>query len=528
MSSPTGNTENKARLKEIIGILSKHNVIGGVSPEKLRLILQDLGPTFVKLGQILSMRPDMIPAAYCEELQKLRSEVKPMAADEVRRVIESSLSEPFDAVFQSFDEHPLGSASIAQVHKATLRKGGTVVVKVQREGIHDIMSQDIALLRKAAKLLKIASAGNETIDLNMVLDEMWVVSQEEMNFTTEAQNAEEFYRLNQEITYVTCPQIYREYTTARVLVMECVDGTPIDDKEALQKLGYDLNEIGTKLCVNYMKQILDDGFFHADPHPGNLRIRDGQIVWLDMGMVGHLTARDQACFQKGVAAVAQNDVGGVMEVILAVGKHNAPINREALYADVDAALNEYVGMPMAEMDLGQMMQRVLDLARKHKISMPPGVTMLARGLCTLQGVVADISPEVSVIGVVSERFAKSALGKIDFKSILQQDAQAVYQSSRKSLEIPSLISDTLKQAHKGELRLRMEMQHPKEETEQKNARLRQAILCALSCTLLLGGSVLTFAPLPAMLWGLNLPALIGLLSGVGMAAWLLRLCFHKK
>ena len=185
MSKPDSGS-SAGRLMEIIGVLQKHNAIRGITPEKLRQIVEDLGPTFVKLGQMLSLRADLLPPAYCEELQKLRSDVAPMSADEVKRVIEASLGVPLGDAFPSFTLEPLGSASIAQAHRAVLPTGEPVVVKVQREGIHDVMASDIALLRKAAGLLKLTPTG-ETIDFTMVLDEMWVVSQQEMDFLPNVQ-----------------------------------------------------------------------------------------------------------------------------------------------------------------------------------------------------------------------------------------------------------------------------------------------------------------------------------------------------
>ena len=506
--------ENKGRLKEILTILSKHNVILGLTPPKLNAILEDLGPTFVKLGQIMSMRPDMIPAAYCEELQKLRANVKPMSREEVCRVVESSLDCKLHDAFPTFDFTPLGSASIAQAHRATLKTGESVVVKVQREGIHDVMESDIALLRKASGLLKLTGTG-DTIDLNMVLDEMWVVSQEEMNFITEAQNAETFRRLNADVTYVSCPKIYRELSTRQLLVMEAIDGCAIDDREALLAGGYDLREIGTKLCVNYLKQVLDDGFFHADPHPGNIRIRDGQIVWIDLGMVGRLSAKDQAHFQKGVAAVASRDVSGLMEAVLSIGKHTAPIDREALFGDVDALLAEYGDMEMASMDLGQALQQVLELAKKHKISMPPGVTMLARGLCTIQGVLADVAPEVSVMELVSQRFALSGLKQVDWKKEAQRGGMALYESAQKSLSIPALLSDTLRAAQKGELRLRTEAQTSPEAEAHTDRRLHTLMHGLLLCSLFLGSSLMCLAPIEPRALGLPWPSAAGFAAMLG-------------
>ena len=281
---------NGTRLKEIISVIHKHQIARGVTPEKLRLILEDLGPTYIKLGQIMSMRSDIFPKKICDEFMRLRSEVTPMPFEEVREVIEHAYGTSLEEVFAEFQETPIGSASIAQVHKAKLKSGETVVVKVQRQGIYETMSRDIAFLHRAVKLMPpINMAG--LVDMNQVLDEMWVVAQEEMNFLAEAANMEEFARLNKDVAFVTSPMLYREYTTTQVLVMEYIDGIGVDEKDKLLEAGYDLDEIGTKMADNYVKQIMEDGFFHADPHPGNMRIRDGKIVWIDMGMMGRFSKR---------------------------------------------------------------------------------------------------------------------------------------------------------------------------------------------------------------------------------------------
>lgn len=517
MNKPN-ETGGTARLLEIMGILRKHNVIMGVSPEKLRLVVEDLGPTFVKLGQILSMRPDILPLAYCDELQKLRSDVTPMPADEVTRVIETSLGMAVSEAFPTFDLEPLGSASIAQAHRATLPCGASVVVKVQREGIYAKMASDITLLRKATKLLKLTPTG-ETIDFAMVLSEMWTVSQQEMNFLSEAENAEEFARLNEGIAYVAFPAIYKDISTREVLVMEAIEGFQIDDQPALIAAGYDMAEISRKLCVNYMKQILDDGFFHADPHPGNLRIRDGQIVWLDMGMVGRLSAKDQAAFKKAMTAVAAHDIGALMEAILAISKHTAPVDREALYADVDAMLAEYVEMDLGSINIGELMQHVLDLAQKHRLSLPPGVTMLGRGVSTLEGLIADISPDVNVMEIVSQRFAHTALRDIDLKQTVARDAQAVYESVQKSLSSPALLNDALRAALKGELKLRVDEQPSQASAQAQIVRADRLRRAMLASALFVGASLMTLSPVEPKWFGLPWVSVVGFVLAAGFPVW---------
>ena len=293
----------KERLKEITAVLHKHAITRGVSPEKLRLILTDLGPTFIKLGQIMSMRSDILPKRYCDELMKLCSDVDPMPFAEVEEVLREAFGCPWQEEFQEIQEKPLGSASIAQVHRAVLKTGEEVVIKVQRKGIYEIMARDIGLMKKAVKLLPPVSI-KEAVDLNLVLEELWRVTQEEMNFLTEAANMEEFSRKNKNVAFVKTPILYREYTTASVLVMEYIDGIPIDHKEELLAGGYDLDEIGSKFVDNFIKQVMDDGFFHADPHPGNVMIQGGKIVWIDMGMMGRLNDRDRELIGQAIEGVA--------------------------------------------------------------------------------------------------------------------------------------------------------------------------------------------------------------------------------
>ena len=299
--------EYKGRLKEMRAVLKKHGITRGVTPQKLRLILEDLGPTFIKIGQIMSMHSDILPKRYCDELMQLCSGVSPMPFEEVEEVIEQSYGCPWQEIFEYIEEKPLGSASIAQVHKAALKNGDKVVVKVQRKGIYETMARDISLLRRAVRLLPPVSLKG-IVDLDMVLDELWTVTREEMNFLTEAANMEEFARKNEEIAYVSTPALYQEYTTLHVLVMEYIDGVAVDEKEKLLETGYDLKELGIKLADNYIKQVMDDGFFHADPHPGNVKVYDGKIIWIDMGMMGRLTQRDRELIGKAVRGIGTGDV----------------------------------------------------------------------------------------------------------------------------------------------------------------------------------------------------------------------------
>ena len=388
--------EYRTRLKEITSVLHKYGITRGITPQKLRMILEDLGPTYIKIGQIMSLHSDILPKRYCDELMCLRSEVTPMEFPEVKEVIEQAYGCPWNEIFAFISDTPLGSASIAQVHRAELLSGEQVVIKVQRTGIYEIMARDIGLLRKAVKLMPPISLKGMA-DFDQVLDELWNVTREEMNFLTEASNMEEFARRNADVVYVRTPKLYQEYTTMHVLVMEYIEGPAIDDKEKLLAGGYDLEEIGIKLIDNYIKQVMEDGFFHADPHPGNVKIQDGKIVWIDMGMMGRLTERDKELIGKAIRGIAENDIGMIQEAVMALGEFKEKPDQSVLYEDISELMSKYGSLDMGEIDVAEVMMDLMEVMKENKIRMPHGLTMLARGLTNMEGVLADIAPQINII-----------------------------------------------------------------------------------------------------------------------------------
>ena len=449
--------EYNSRLREITAVLRKHNITRGVTPKKLRLIIEDLGPTFIKLGQIMSMHSDVLPKRYCDELMKLRSDVTPMPFEEVIEVIEESYGRSWKRVFSEIEEEPQGSASIAQVHRAVLRTGEKVVVKVQRRGIYEKMARDIDLLHKAVKLLPPVSIKGMA-DLDLVLDEMWSVTRDEMNFLTEASNMEEFARRNKDVNFVGTPILYQQFTTVHVLVMEYIDGCGIDDKEALLENGYDLREIGSKLVDNYIKQVMDDGFFHADPHSGNVKIREGKIIWIDMGMMGRLTEHDREMIGKAVQGVALNDVGLIQEAVMALGEFKERPDQRKLYEDIDTLLMKYGSTNMGSINVAEVLSDLMDVMKDNKIMMPHGLTMLARGLSHMEGVLADIAPDLNMVEIATAHLTGKVFQNIDLKKELKSSGKSIVKSFRKALDIPSLISDMMHGYLKGQAKVNLDLQ----------------------------------------------------------------------
>ena len=504
MSEKKNENGYKGRFREIAAVLHKHEISKGITPEKLRLILEDLGPTFVKVGQLMSLRSDILPKNYCDELQKLCSDVPPMPFYEVEEVLRDSFGYEWQEEFEWIDETPLGSASIAQVHRARLKTGEEVVIKVQRKGIYETMARDIGLMHKLVSLVPPISI-TDMVDFKMVLNELWKVTQEEMNFIIEAGNMEEFKEKNRDVAFVDTPVLFKEYTTSSVIVMEYIDGYAIDDKEHLLEDGYDMNEIGSKYVDNFIKQVMDDGFFHADPHPGNVRIRDGKIVWIDMGMMGRLTELDREQIAKAVEGVAFNDIGMIQDAVLALGEFRGEPDPSQLYKDIRGLMAKYGTADMGNIDVAEVLQDLMDVMKENKIIMPHGLTMLARGLTHMEGVLADIAPEINIIEIASRHMAGRYLLGRNWKKELKNSGKTIFRSIHKALNIPGLVSDMLHGYMKGQVKVNLDL-HASAELERLLRRLIRNIVMGLwVMALLISSSIICTTDMKPKIMGI--PAL---------------------
>lgn len=444
------------RLGQILTVLRKEKIVYGITPEKLRRTLEELGPTFVKFGQIFSMRTDLLPQEYTRELSKLRTSVRPMEFSVVWAELKSQLGKEPEEVFASIDPAPLGSASIAQVHRAVLKSGEHVVIKIQRPNIRSVMYEDIQLLKKAAGILGVIQL-TENINLSQVLDELWKTTKEELDFSSELKHILAFREKNKGIAYVAFPEVYPEYSNASVLVMEEIRGYSVSDKKALVRAGYDLQDIGVKLAQNYIKQVLEDGYFHADPHQGNMLIRGDKIVWLDLGMVGTVDEASKALFKRAAKAILLNDIEDIMSVILAIGKPLKPVNRSLLYNDVDNFLAKYLHMGLGSIDVAVLLEEFLGIAETHGIVIPSTYTMLARGVATIEGVVLDLCPDVNFMELIGEKTKKWIVEDFDARETLQRYGISLYHSLEKTAVIPGQVSDVLRMVSKGQLRTSSEV-----------------------------------------------------------------------
>ena len=418
------------------------------------------------------------------------------------------------------------------MHRAKLLDGTDVIVKVERKGIYDIMARDIGLLKRAVNLLPPVGGFKNVVDLEMVLDELWATAQEEMDFLKEAANMEEFARNNQGIRYIRCPKLYHEYTTSRVLVMEYIGGCPVDDRASLQAEGYDLGEIGRKLVNNYVKQVMDDGFFHADPHPGNVKVMDGKIVWIDMGMMGRLTNRDRNLMARAVRAIAVGDIAvleatilelgdiqGKMAVraiavgdiavleatILELGDIQGKIDSGKLYGELRDLMDRYGNASMGSIDAVEFFKDTMEIMKNNSIKLPHGMTMLVRGLTQMQGVLLNISPDINMAEIAAGRLKEEMLQNFDLRTEAGKAGRRVYKAVGRSLDIPPLIKIALEEYLKGQARVHMELDATKEFSHLMRRLVRNVVMGLWVMALLISSSIICTTEMKPQLLGI--PAL---------------------
>lgn len=477
----------KDRLLEIVSIIKKYDLLKNATPKNLRLAIEEAGPTFIKLGQILASRDDVIPKEYCDELSHLRNQVKPMSYEKVLEILDREYKGKTNEIFKSIEEVPIGSASIAEVHKAVLNDGSEVVIKIQRENIYDLMAMDVRLLKKIIDLLKIDKIFDSVFNFNDIIDEMFETAKEEMNFLIEASHTEEFYEKNKNILYIRSPKVYREYTTSKSLVMEYMDGIRINDFITLDEHGYDRDEIGKKLAANYIKQALDDGYFHADPHTENLKIKDGKIIYLDFGMMGRLSKRDRELLSKCILAILKDDVTEVSHILLAFGKTRGQVDHMVLKNDIKRVLDKNKSQDIADIDIKDFMNDFLAMLSNNHISLPKDVTMLIRGIIVLEGVLRSVSPNINLMQILSTHIKPDNIfDEEKAKRFLQKASQ----SGTDLVYLPNEMLSFLKGVNSGELRFNIELNDSKHQMRNLEQLVHLCMVTILDVAYILGTSLI--------------------------------------
>ena len=509
------------RLAQIAQIVNQFDIVHGLTPVKMRLMFEALGPTFVKVGQILSMRSEILPQSFCDELAKLRADADPMPYGTVLQVLEDEYGRPAGEIFDHIDATPLGSASLAQVHRAKLTTGEDVAVKVQRPGVRETMAQDVSIMRTIARIAAKTMPSAQVVDLSGVVEELWDTFEAETDFMIEARNLAEFKRFCEHYKYMDCPKPYSDLCTEHVVVMDYVEGISVSHPDELIEAGYDLKEIGTKLVDNYATQVLDEGFFHADPHPGNIMVRGGQIVLLDLGMTGRLNAKTRSVLKDMIFAVAKQDSPALADGLLRfAGAEADPEDYPALLADLDVIVKEFGTVDLAELDIAAMLTALTQMAQRHGIEVPSTVTTVGRALVTLEGLLDEFIPDVNMIQIISDHIAASTSKKDFAKDETKSLALESHQALHSLLAAANELKVASRMLTRGQLRVNMEMVGSQEPIHLLANMVNRLTMALIVVGLFIGSSIVYYAGIKPVIFGIPIVGFLGYVIAFILSVWI--------
>ena len=527
------------RLSEIVRVLTKYGIAGWLSDvkidwianaltsehgerlthrsteERIRLALTELGTTTIKLGQMLSTRPDLVGVDLAQELTKLQSSTPPDKSNDVMETLQSELGASVNEAFTSFDTEPIASASIGQVHQAVLSTGERVAVKVMHKDIEERVHRDLDLLAFLADLMEKHSPVLRQYRPVATVRHFRQTLLRELDYSYERRHLEEFAKNFRRDPTVHFPAVFPEWSTRRVLTMELLDGVPVSDREAMEATGADLTEYARRGATMYLEMIFRDGFYHADPHPGNLFLLANNTVGVvDCGMVGRIDETLRSDIESILLASALPDADEIVEIICRMGLVPAELDTRELKRDLSEILADYTSQPIDQFDLAGALNRVTDLIRSYHIILPQGFAMFFKTLIMLEGTAQQVSPSFSLTELLTPYYKKAARRRLSPKRLVYETARSYRDWHRMLNALPRDLTDIISRARHGSF----EIHHEHRRLEGTVDRLVKGILTS---ALFMGSSMMLSSEVPPVIKGVSILGALGILASLVLAIPLL-------
>lgn len=512
--TPFSHIHHLPRYREVVNVLVKHGfgsiferlsvrklseeqikeklkIEGHNLPRRLRLALEELGPTFVKLGQLLSIRPDFLPPEYIKELEKLQNEVPPFDYEALKKtLIEEGINIEED--FSYFCPEPIAAASIAQVHKAALKSGQQVAIKIQRPNINKVVETDLEILLEISHLLERKTNWGKLYRVSEIVEELAEALRNELDFRKEARNADIFYNNFKNEENVIIPRVFWDYSSSKVLTLEYAGGVKISDFINLKRADYDTGRIASNLIEALFKQVYEHGFFHADPHPGNIAIAEGEkIIFYDFGQVGIVDEVTKERSMNLLISMMRYDSNGVSRALLDIGIGGEHVNKEEFRRDISYLQKKYYGLPLSEINLGIALSELIELSVKYQLRLPAELSLMVKMLMTVESIVSQLDPQLSIVDI-AEPFGRKILKKRFSSERIKLDIQNLLLDYTNLIqEFPREADNILKIIEEGELKVRMEhtnLQRLNSRIDVMSNRLSLAIILA---GIIVGTSLMT-------------------------------------
>lgn len=484
-------------MNALFGRMSRARKTVHTTQERLRLTIEELGPTYIKFGQILADRPDMISERFRNELKKLQSKAIPLDDALAMSLIERELGQPVEDVFAWIDKQCLASASIGQTYRARLKSGEEVILKIQRPLIENKIKLDLYLMRHLARKAALTYPEMAAIDVVGLVDEFGTNILKELNYYTEASNIQRFRTMFADDKRAHIPVVYHEFTTRRLLVMEYIEGIAPDKLSELREKGYDLGLIAANGADLILKMILEHGFFHADPHPGNIFIMPGNVIsFIDFGMTGVLRPRHMAFLADFAMGFARSDSKSITHSLLHLCDVKFFDREEDLQFEVDQMMKSHSAIPFEKIDFSRIIQECLNIIVKYELRIPSSIFLLAKALATLQKFAMDLNPEISLGPVILPYARKLLMQRYDPRRLASGIYDTLTDYFALIRDFPSNVNEILYKIKQGKIRHEIDLHNP-EPTRQAIKQLSQRI----SLVVLLSAMLLASAAL--VIWGEN-------------------------
>jgi ubiquinone biosynthesis protein len=494
--------------------------------ERARMVLEDLGPTFTKLGQVLSTRPDLVPGSFITEFKKLQDRVTPVSFEDISDQITFSLGESPEQIFSSFDVDPIASASIGQAHKARLvSTHEEVVVKVQRPSIRSMIESDLDILYLLARLIENNIPETQMYSPVGIIEEFDKAIHRELDYTIEAQNMIRFQHNFAHDKTVYVPKVYRELSTRNILVTEYIQGTKISELDRSNEGKKNIARIGFR---SVLKQIFIDGFFHGDPHPGNLFVlNDNTIAFIDFGMMGRLDREMKDELADLLIAVINQDIGQIAHILAHLGVQTTEINMRDFRRDIADIMDRYYGVPLHQIEIGKVTREMVEVALKHQVKIPPDYTLMIKALLTIENIGKQLDPDLNAIEEAKPMVTTILKERWNPRRFFSDSIVNFRNLSLTLKEFPVQLHQILEELRQGKLRIEFEHVHLERFIMMLDAASNRITAGLVIAALIIGSSIIMHTDRGPMFMEFPLLGIIGYVAAGIIGFWLLLSIFRS-
>jgi|LDZT01.1.fsa_nt_gi ubiquinone biosynthesis protein len=488
---------------------------------RLRMVFEELGPTFVKLGQILSVRPDILPQNYIVELEKLQDNVPPFPGAQAQHAIESQFGKDIDQLFSFFDITPIASASIAQVHRATTKQQTEVIVKIRRPNIQQIIDTDLQILSELARLIERNVPESHLFSPGRIVTEFSRTIRNELNLYREAQNIERFRKNFAEENTVYIPNVYWELTTEQILTMDYIQGIKISDTTALDAAGLDRKTIAINGAQLILKQIFEHGFFHADPHPGNIFVLPGNVIApLDFGMVGNLDEVEMETVSVLLTAFIKKDVKRIIDALINFGVLDQTKDVRELKLDLTEFIDRYYQVPLRQLNIDTILTEVIAIMRRYQISLPAELALMGKTLITEEAIGLTLDPDFDMVSLAKPYVEKMLLRRLDPRRQLKEFADIIDDFIRLLKSLPSDLKLIMAKIKQGEIKIQFEHRGLEQHVARLNQMGNRLAFSLIVTGLVIGSSLIIHSGKGPQIFDLSIFGITGYLIAVFFGLWL--------